>query len=261
MTCLAPYLKIAAFPALAALMGLPAASMSGCAPSVETFVEARRAQASTRIAKVLEARDLSRAAPDVFEDTLVDPGAMSLCDLMVPPFRDKPCDTWAIDLAQLDAPDRYPGVPTITFGQAEWLVLTKSLLETGRYPRNEKYPEGAAPDRVTRAIEHGFRWLNNLRYLIIVDPDELVVPDVTPDNKAYVAGSFAGSAHLYAIEPEVRALGAVRFEFAMSGDVKVRMRRGQINKVELVDAFSKAVRGALVDKLKTRLRSLESAPL
>jgi len=243
------------------MVGSSGVVLSGCAPSVETFVEARRARATARIAKVLQARDLAKAAPDVFEDTMVDPGPMSLCDLMIPPFRDKPCDTWAIDLAQLEAPDRYPSVAAVNFGQAEWLVLTRSLLETGRYPPNEKYPEGAEPDRVNRIIEHGFRWLDNLRYVIIVDPDELVVPDVTPDNKAYVAGNFEGSAHLYAIEPEVRALGAVRFEFAMSGDVKVRMKRGQINKAELVDAFSKAVRGALADKLATRLRSLEPAAL
>jgi hypothetical protein len=234
--------------------------LSACAPSVESFVEARRDWAVARIAKVLEARDHAKSAPDVFEDTMADPGAMSLCDLMIPPFRDKPCDTWAIALAQLDSPNRYLDEPTVSFGQAEWLVLTKSLLETGRYPPNDKYPEGAVPDRVIRTIEHGFRWLQNLKYLLIVDPDELVVPDVTPDQKAYIAGNFEGVAHLYAIEPNVRPLGSVRFTFAMSGDVKVRMRRGQINKLELNEAFTKAVREALASKLGERLRSLEPPP-
>lgn len=233
--------------------------LSACAPSVTEYVEARRDAATARLAKVFEVRDLAREAPDVGSDTMLDPGAMSLCDLMIPPFRDAPCDTWAIDFAQLDRPDRYRADGVVSFGQAEWLVLTKSLLETGRYPPNEKYPEGAEVDRVTRPIEHGFRWLENLRYLIVVEPLDFAMPDITPDQKAYVAGHYQGVARLYSVYPNVKALGAVRFEFAMTGDVRVRMKGGKINKVELLDAFTKAVRGALTEQLKTRLRQLETA--
>jgi hypothetical protein len=234
--------------------------LSACAPSPTEFVEPRRAAAAERLAKVFEARDRMKEAPAVFEDTMLDPGPMSLCDLMVPPFRDQPCDTWAIDLAQLEGPDRYRADGVVSFGQAEWLVLTKSLLETGRYPPNDKYPEGAEVDRLTRPIEHGFRWLENLRYLIIVEPTDALIPSITPDQKAYVAGRYEGAARLYSIHPTVRDLGAVRFEFAMTGDIRVRMKGGKINKVELLDAFTRAVRAALTDKLKTRLRQLEAAP-
>ena len=234
--------------------------LAACAPSVTEYVEARREAATAQLKKVFEVRDLAKDAPAVFEDTMLDPGAMSLCDLMIPPFRDQPCDTWAVDLAQLEGPDRYHADGVVTFGQAEWLVLTKSLLDTGRYPPNDKYPEGAEVDRVIRPIEHGFRWLDNLRYLIVVEPTDAAMPDITPDQKAYVAGSYEGVARLYALTPKVRALGAVRFEFAMTGDIRIKMRGGRINKNELHDAFTKAVRDALTDALKTRLRSLEPAP-
>jgi len=239
-------------------------SWSACAPSVSEYVEARRQAAAARLAKVFEVRDLAKEAPDVAPGpgsaTMLDPGPMSLCDLMIPPFRDAPCDTWAIDFPQLDQPDRYRADGVVSFGQAEWLVLTKSLLETGRYPPNEKYPEGAEVDRVTRPIEHGFRWLENLRYLIVVEPIDFAMPDITPDQKAYVAGHYNGVARLYSVHPNVKALGAVSFEFAMSGDVRVRMKGGKINKVELQDAFTRAVREALTEQLKTRLRQLEVAP-
>lgn len=235
-------------------------ALSACAPSVADFVEARREVATARLARIFEARDQARTAPDIFEDTLGDPGPLSLCDLMVPPFRDAPCNTWAIDMAQLEKHERYLESAVVTFGQAEWLVLTKSLLDTGRFPPNDKYPEGAVPDRVIRIIEHAFRWLDNVRYLIIVDTDEVVAPDITPDVKAYTAGRYEGVARLYALEPSVRLLGGIRFDFSMTGDIKVKLKRGQVNKAELIDAFSRAVRVALVEKLQTRLRQLEPAP-
>lgn len=216
--------------------------------------------ATERLARVFEARDRMKDTPEVFEDTMLDPGPMSLCDLMIPPFRDKPCDTWAVDLAQLEGPDRYRLDGVVSFGQAEWLVLTKSLIETGRYPPNDKYPEGAEVERVTLPIEHGFRWLDSLRYLIVVEPTDVLMPDITPDQKAYVAGRYEGAARLYSVYPTVRDLGAVRFEFAMTGDIRVRMKAGKINKVELLDAFTKAVRGSLTEVLKTRLRQLEVVP-
>jgi hypothetical protein len=240
---------------------LASLALTACGPSVEEFVAASRDAALAKLALVDKVAPLARAERTDDGDTMTNPGPLSLCDLMVPPHREAPCDTFAVSIEQLESPRRYFSPrPVIEYGPTEWLVLTRSLIETGLYPPTEEYPDGVAPERLSLTIEHAFRWLKNLRYLLVVVPQTFVPPTVAADQSNYAGGVLEAVAILYVLEPSPRSLGTVHFGFSMSGDIKIKMKRGVINAREIQDAFAKVVRGELVKALKTRLPELEPEP-
>jgi hypothetical protein len=235
-------------------------ALIGCGPSLDELLAKERQVAEAKL------RLVSRVAPIVKNEpeglaTVTSPGPMSICDLMVPAYREAPCDTFVISLEQLESPERYLNPkPVIDYGPAEWLVLTSNLLKHGRYPPTEEYPSGAEPDRVTLLMETAFRWLRNLRYLIVTRPITFAPPKVAEDQRSYSGGLLEAEAILIALEPAPRSLGAVQYRFEMSGDIKIRMKGGVINEREIQDAFSKVVRGELQKALEQRLPELEPAP-
>lgn len=240
------------------ILALGAALTTACGEPVRDYLAEHRELATAQLHRVARVREIMRALPPAEWPTMRDPGPLAICDLVIPPHRDAGCDTWVIDQAQLDNPRAFlDPPPLVAYGQADWLVFTTSLLETGRYPPNARYPDGDEPDRLTRPITYAFSWLLSLRFLIVVRTDELVPPRLADDQKSYSAGSFRGEAVLFSLRPEPTALGSVPFSHAMVGDVKVRMHRGRINAAQLDKAFADGVRKALAEALVARLKELE----
>lgn len=235
-----------------------ASTVAGCGEPVGEYLEARRAAAGEKLARVARVAELTATLAPNDWATMKDPGPLAVCDLVIAPHRDKGCDTWVIGLEQLLSPRRHLAPePLVRFGSDDWLVMTTSLLETGRFPPNERYPEGAEPDRLVRAITFAFTWLESVRYLIVVRTDELVPPVLAEDQKSYAPGSFRGEAMLFELYPEPRSLGGAPFSYAMVGDIQVRMQKGVIHKEQVDQAFAKGVREALSEALVGRLKQLE----
>jgi len=235
-----------------------ALGVAGCGEPVDEYLGARRATAEDKLAKVAKVGELTATLAPNDWATMKDPGPLAICDLVIAAHRDKGCDTWVIGLEQLLTPRRHlEPPPLVSFGSDDWLVTTTSLLETGRFPPNERYPSGAEPDRVTRAVTFAFTWLESLRYLIVIRTDELVPPALAEDRKSYAPGSFRGEALLFELLPEPRSLGGAPFSYAMAGDLTVRMRKGVIHEEQIGQAFAKGVREALAEALVGRLKQLE----
>lgn len=231
---------------------------SACGESVEEYLAKHRASATGQLQRVDRIRQLARDIPPVEWPTMEDPGPMAICDLVIAPYRKAGCDTWVIDQEQLDNPETFlDPTPLVSFGHADWLVTTRSLLTTGRYPPNATFPDGDEPDRLTRPIIYAFSWLSQLRYLIVVRRSELVRPKLAEDQKSYEPGSYQGEALLFALSPDPIHLGSVPFSYRMVGDVKVRMRRGHIHASQVERAFAQGVREELAAALVSRLESLE----
>ncbi len=238
----------------------PLLVLIGCGPSLEELLAKERQAGEAKLRLVSKVAPLVRAEPEG-QLTMTSPGPLSICDLMVPSFREAPCDTFVVSLEQLESPERYfSPKPVIDYGPTEWLVLTSNLLRHGRYPPTEEFPTGAEPDRVTLLMEHAFRWLRNLRYLIVTRPLTFAPPKVADDQRSYSGGLLEAEAILFVLEPAPRSLGAVQYRFEMSGDIKIKMKNGLINEREIQDAFSKVVRGELQKALQQRLPELEPGP-
>lgn len=235
--------------------------LAGCGESVADYVAARRDNAKAQLARVAKVAELAHIVPANDWPTMKDPGRLAICDLVIPPHREAGCDTWVIEQAQLDQPKSYLSPkPLVSYGLADWLVLTTSLLETGRFPPNESYPEGAEADRLTRPIIYAFGWIEQVRYVIVVRQKELTPPKLADDQKSYTPGSYSGEAILFELMPEPKSLGSVPFEYAMTGDLKVRMRGGVIHIQQIEKGFADGVRQELASALVARLSNLERPP-
>jgi hypothetical protein len=240
------------------LLALVALASAGCGRSLDAYLAERKTEVAEKLAALEKVRALVRQTTPIAADTMTDPGPMSICDLVVPPFRAQPCNTWVTDLAQFVRPDRYLDPrPVVTFGMANWFVLPASLVTIGRYPPNQRYPEGAEVDGVTRAIEAAFRWLANVEYVIVVRTLEEKLPTVSDDQKSYNPGTFRGEALLFQLEPEPTSLGGIALEYTTAGNLQVHMQNGQVKSSELEAAFARGVRDQLAAKLVTRLQNLE----
>ena len=238
-----------------------ALTLGACGESVADYIAKHRATSEDQLARVAKVRALAQAEPKNEWPTMRDPGQLAVCDLVIAPYREGGCDTWVIDQAQLDAPEAFlDPAPLVSYGQADWLVMTNALLKTGRFPPNKSFPSGDEATRLTRPIIYAFEWLASVRYVIVVRTDELVAPKLAPDQKSYEPGKFTGEAILYELKPEVRSLGTAPFSYAMTGDVKVRMRGGIIHLAQINKAFADGVRDALAEVLVARLSTLERPP-
>lgn len=249
-----------AMPSLS-LAVLAAVTIGACGESVAEYIAARRELATAQLARIDAVRSLARAEPHHDWATMKDPGPLVICDLVIPPHRDAGCDTWVIDQAQLEQPTAYlDPPPLLSYGQADWLVLTTSLVTAGRFPPNANYPSGAEADRLTRPILYAFSWLEQVRYVIVVRQDELTAPALAADQKSYEPGSFRGEATLFALLPEPHSLGGAPFAHTMTGELQVRMRRGGIQLNQVNKAFADGVRQSLAEALVSRLNHLERPP-
>ncbi|MBL8784646.1 MAG: hypothetical protein JNJ59_07105 [Deltaproteobacteria bacterium] len=240
-----------------------AALSAACGPSLDDFVAERRESARAVLKQVEAIATMARQAPPISDfGALSDPGPMAICDLLVGAHREAGCDTWVIDQPQLDSPGRFlDPEPVVRFGLADWLVLTTSLVETGRLPPNASYPEGAIESRITLSIGHAFSWLQTVRYVIVVRPGKVEVPALAADQKSYKAGSYTGDAMVFALgATRPRLLGAVPFSYKMGGDVKLKMWRGELHQKQLDRVYAQGVREALVAELAESLRQLERQP-
>ena len=255
-------MQIATFPRfrlLAVVLG--ALAVTACGESLESYLKDKRTEAEAKLAAIQQVRVLVANTPPIAADTMQDPGTVSLCDLVIPPFREKPCNTWVVDLNQFVHPARYlEPKPPVNFGMANWFVLPQSLLTIGRYPPNERYPEGAEVDSVTRAIDASFRWLRNVRNIIVVRTLEEKLPTVTQDQKGYNPGKFRGEALLFSVEPDVKYMGGAAFEYTTEGKLQVHMQNGEIKSQELEAAFARGVRDQLAIKLVTYFSDIERPP-
>jgi hypothetical protein len=240
------------------VLALAVTPLMGCGESVEEFISVRRPWSNEQLRNVDRVRELARELPENEWPTMKDPGPLSICDLVIPAYREAGCDTWVIDQEQLDHPERFlDPPPPVSFGHADWLVTTRSLLASGRFPPNDAYPEGDEAERLTRPIIYAFSWLERLRFLLVIRTYDLERPVLAPDQKSYTPGSFRGEALLFSLRPEVTSLGSVPFSYSMVGDVKVRMRRSGIHPTQLDKAFADGVREALAEALVSRLDELE----
>lgn|GEM_PF-4876657 len=236
-------------------------TLAGCGESVAEYVAAHRDAAKAQLARVAKVRELAHIVPADEWPTMKDPGRLAICDLVIPAYRDAGCDTWVIEQAQLDQSKSYLSPKSlVSYGAADWLVLPTSLIDTGRYPPNESYPEGAEADRLTRPILYAFSWIEQVRYVIVVRQKEATAPKLADDQKSYAPGSYSGEAILFELMPEPKSLGSVPFEYAMTGDVQIRMRRGVIHPEQIEKAFADGVRQALASALVARLSNLERPP-
>lgn len=236
-------------------------ALGACGETVADYIAKHRAASEDQLARVAKVRALSKSEPKNEWPTMRDPGHLAVCDLVIAPYREGACDTWVIDQAQLDAPEAFlDPAPLVSYGQADWLVMTNALLSTGRFPPNKAYPSGDEADRLTRPIIYAFEWLAKVRYVIVVRTDELVAPKLAPDQKSYEPGKFVGEAILYELAPEVRSLGTAPFSYAMTGELKVRMRGGIIHAAQINKAFADGVRDSLAEVLVARLGTLERPP-
>lgn len=236
-------------------------ALAACGESVKEWIDQRRPAMVEQLARIDRVRELAHSEPRVEWPSMRDPGRLAICELVVPAYREAGCDTWVIDQAQLDAPGAFLDPPQpIRYGQGDWLVMSKALTETGRFPPNKSYPDGDAPDRLTRPIIYAFEQLLQTRFVIVVRTEELVRPRLAEDQKSYDAGKFRGDAILYQLLPEPHSLGVVPFAYVQAGDLKVRMRHGGIDAAQIDKAFADGVRQALAEALVDRLHNLERPP-
>lgn len=244
-----------------AVVGMLVLALAGCGESVAEYVAARREGAQAQLARIAKVRALAHSLPANEWATMKDPGRLAICDLVIPAHREAGCDTWVIEQEQLDNPKTYlDPKPPVSYGQADWLVLTTSLIETGRFPPNASYPDGAEADRLTRPIIYALGWIEQVRYVIVVRQGELTQPLLADDQKSYAPGSYRGEAILFELKPEPRSLGSVPFEHAMTGNLPVRMRGGVIHAAQIDKAFADGVRQELASALVARLSKLERPP-
>ena len=242
-------------------LGLMFVATAGCGESVAEYVAARREGAQAQLARVAKVRALAHASPANEWATMKDPGRLAICDLVIPAYREAGCDTWVIEQEQLDNPKAYlDPKPLVSYGQADWLVLTTSLIDSGRFPPNASFPDGAEADRLTRPIIYAFGWIEQVRYVIVVRQGELTPPELAADQKSYTPGSYRGEAMLFELLPEPRSLGSAPFEYAMTGELQVRMRGGVIHAAQIEKAFADGVRQELASALVARLSNLERPP-
>ena len=235
--------------------------LTACGESVVDYVAAHRDAAREQLARITKVRELAQTLPANELATMKDPGRLAICDLVIPPHRDAGCDTWVIEQEQLDNPKAYlEPKPLVSYGMADWLVLTTNLIETGRFPPNSSYPDGAEADRLTRPIIYAFGWVEQVRYVIVVRHSELTPPELAADQKSYTPGSYTGEAILFELRPTPRSLGSVPFAYAMTGELQIRMRGGAIHAAQIEKAFADGVRQELAATLVSRLANLERPP-
>lgn len=221
-------------------------ALAGCGPSPRDFLADKRFNAEQKLAKVAEARALLAKTEPIKTDALTDPGTpVRICDLLFPPFGPERCNAWVIDAAEFNDPMHFPEPkPYLSFGDTSWLVISSSLLATGRYPPSKVFPDGPEPDGVGARLDGVFRWLGDVRFLFVVRTLELTKPTIEA-GKGYKAGKFRGEVLFFDLDGP-SYLGGSACSYTMSGKISVHVEKGANQSPELDAQFTKAVRQEVV---------------